>query len=157
MKDIYFILLIFCSRPPSLSLLTIGQIQAEYHLHKNPGQVRGKEPALSERCILVSGPNAQIPEGERRLPHHIEFSDGTVMKLVNDGKQRVIDSKKHKDEHSKMYADMFLYLPWQDEEEFLGEARISEVACEALWDEFGEMALDLKEQLRLMIRNSRLA
>ena len=102
----------------------------------------------------MSGTNAGRPKTSSR---HIKFSDGSVTVLVNDCNQGVFYSKKYKDEHSKMYADMFLYLPWQDEEEFLGEAKISEVACEALWDEFGEMALDLKEQLRLMIRNSRLA
>ena len=147
----------FCFRPTSLSLLTIGQIQAEYRLHKNPERMRGKEAELSNRCILVSGPNAGIPEEQRLLPRHIEFSDGSVMVLVNDGNQRVIDSKTHKDEHSKMYAAMFLYLPWQNEEEFLGEASRSEEACQALWDEYKEMALDLKEQLRLAIRNSRLS
>ena len=105
----------------------------------------------------MSGPNAEIPEDQRLLPRHIEFSDGSVMVLVNDGKQRVIDSKKHKDKHSQMYADMFLYLPWQNEEEFLGESSRSEEACQALWDDFKEMALDLKEQLRLTIRNARLS
>ena len=96
----------FCFRPASLSLLTIGQIQAEYRLHKKPEEKRGKEAELSNRCILVSGPNAEIPEDQRLLPRHIEFSDGSVMVLVNDGNQRVIYSKKHKEKQSKSHISL---------------------------------------------------
>ena len=144
-------------RSTSLALLTIGQILTEYRFHKNPVQLRGKEAGLSDRFILVSGPFAYIPEERRRLPNHIEFSDGTVMVLVRNGNQRVIDSKNHKDDHRRKYADMFLYLPWEDEEEFLGESSRSEEACLELWNVVGEMALDLKEQLRRMTRKARLS
>ena len=67
---------------------------------------------------------------------------------------RVIDHKKNKDKHAQIYADMFLYLPWQDEEQFHGEASRSEEACQALLDEWGDAAKDLKEQLYQMIKQS---
>ena len=66
--------------------------------------------------------------------------------LVKDGNQRVIDSKKHTSDHAKQYADIFLYLPWDDEEDFLGESSRSMEACQAMWDVHKDMALDLKEQ-----------
>ena len=144
-------------RSTSLALLTIGQILAEYRFHKNPVQLRGKEAGLSDRYILVSGHNANIPEERRRLPSHIEFFDGTVIVLLKDGNQRVIDSKKHTSDHAKQYADMFLYLPWDDEEDFLGESSRSMEACQAMWDVHKDMALDLKEQLRCMTRKARLS
>jgi len=53
-----------------------------------------------------------------------------------------------------MYADLFLYVPWQDEETFLGEASRSEEACQKMWDEWGEAAKDLKKQLYRMIKES---
>ena len=53
-----------------------------------------------------------------------------------------------------MYADMFLYLPWQDEEQFFGDASRSEEVCQAMWDEWEDAAIDLKEQLYRMIKKS---
>ena len=65
-----------------------------------------------------------------------------------------IGPKKHKDKHAQMYADMFLYVPWQDEEVFFGEASRSEEACQALWDLWGDAAKDQKRQLDRMIKES---
>ena len=79
----------------------------------------------------MSGTNAGRPKTSSR---HIKFSDGSVTVLVNDCNQGVFYSKKYKDEHSKMYANLFLYLPWQNEKEFLGESSRSEEVCQAIWD-----------------------
>jgi hypothetical protein len=114
-----------CFRPSSLALLTIGQTQAEYRPAKPEEQMayKDKEPSLSsDRHILVSGPNTNVPPEERCLPSHIQLSDGKILILLKNVPPRVIDTKKHKDLHAQLYADMFLYLPWQDEEQFLGEA-----------------------------------
>ena len=46
--------------------------------------------------------------------------------------------------NAQMYADMFLYIPWQDEEVFFGEAGRSEEAGQKLWDKWGDAAKDLK-------------
>ena len=111
------------------------------------------EPTLyPDRLILVSGPNAKEPEENRHLPSHIQLSDGSILILLTT--PRVIDPKKHKDKHAQMYADLFLYVPWQDEETFLGEASRSEEACQKMWDEWGEAAKDLKKQLYRMIKES---
>ena len=147
----------YCFRPSSLALLTIGQTQTEYRLAKPEAHSRykDKEPTLSpNRYILVSGQNENVPEEERRLPSHIELSDGSILVLLTTGKPRVINPKKHKDKHAQMYADMFLYLPWQDEKQFLGEASRSKEVCQAMWDEWGDAAKDLKEQLYDMIKRS---
>ena len=103
-----------------------------------------KEPTLSpDRHILVSGPNTNVPPDERCLPYHIQLSDGKILILLRNVPPRVIDTKKHKeDSHAQMYADMFLYLPWKDEEQFLGDASRSEEVCQAMWDEWGDAALD---------------
>ena len=100
-------------RSTSLALLTIGQILTEYRFHKNPVQLRGKEAGLSDRLILVSGPFAYVPEERRRLPNHIEFSDGTVMVLVRNGNQRVIDSKNHKDDHRRSLNEAEIKFSFQ--------------------------------------------
>ena len=111
------------------------------------------EPTLyPDRLILVSGPNAKEPEENRHLPSHIQLSDGSILILLTT--PRVIDPKKHKDKHAQMYADLFLYVPWQDEETFLGEASRSEEACQKKWDEWGEAAIDLKKQLYKKIKES---
>ena len=56
--------------------------------------------------------------------------------------------------HKQMYADMFLYIPWDNEERFLGHAKSSIEVCQAMWDEYGEAAIDLKNQLRSIIKQS---
>ena len=53
-----------------------------------------------------------------------------------------------------MYSDLFLYVPWENEEQFLGEARESEEACKALWDRYEESVRDLKNQLKSRIRSA---
>ena len=146
----------FC-RPSSLALLTIGQTQAEYRPATPEEQVnyKDKEPTLSpNRHILVSGPNANVHPEDRLLPSHIQLSDGKILLLLKNVPSRVIHPKKHKDCHAQMYADMFLYLPWQNEEQFLGEASKSKEVCQAMWDEWGDAAKDLKEQLYDMIKRS---
>ena len=77
-----------------------------------------------------------------------------ILILLRNVPQRVIDTKKHKDPHALMYSDMFLYLPWQDEEQFLGEASRSMEVCQAMWDKWGTAAKDLKKQLYDMIKRS---
>lgn len=147
-------------RPRSMSLITPGQLLAQYRLAKPDERAlyMDKEPTLSaDRYILVSGPNVNVPLEDRCLPTHIVLSDGRILLLLRNCPARVIDTEKHKDKHSQMYADMFLYVPWEDEEHFLGGARRSLEACQAKWEEWGEAALDLKNQLRSMVKESWLA
>ena len=56
-----------------------------------------------------------------------------------------------------MYADMFLYVPWDNEEEFLGTAKRSLDECKAKWDELGPAALDLKGQIQELVKTSLLS
>ena len=65
-----------------------------------------------------------------------------------------METQNHRDVHKQMYADMFLYIPWDNEERFLGDAKSSIVVCQAMWDEYGEAAIDMKNQLRNMIKKS---
>ena len=102
----------------------------------------------------MSGPNANEPEEGRRLQSHIKLCDGSILILMTTVLPTVIDPKKHKDKHAQMYADMFLYLPWQDGEQFLGEASRSEEVCQAMWDNRGDAAKDLKQQLYSKIKES---
>ena len=141
-----------------MELITVGQTQAEYRA-ATPEEARrykDREPTTTypDRLILVSGPNANKPEEERKLPSHINLSDGSFLILLTTTPPRVIDPKKHTDEHAQMYADMFLYVPWQDEEVFFGEASRSVEACQALRDLWGDAAKDLKRQLYRMIKES---
>ena len=39
---------------------------------------------------------------------------------------------------------MFLCIPWQDEEDFFGEASRSEETCQKLWDKWRDSAKDLE-------------
>ena len=131
------------------ALLTIGQTQSMYRLAKPDEQERykDKEPDLSSnRYILVSGNNSNIGLEDRRLPSHIKLSDGRILLLMR--RPRVLDTQKHKDVHRQMYADLFMYIPWENEEQFLGEARHSMEVCQAKWDEYGQAAIDMKNQLR---------
>ena len=144
-------------RPPLVDLLTIGQMKAEYRQAKpvERERLKGVEPTFpSDRYILVSHLNSHVERQHRRLPSHFELSDGTVFMLLTQAPPRVIDSMEHEDSHAAMYADMFLYLPWSKEEEFLGSACESEEACRDLWEIYGEAALDVKSQLIKMVKNA---
>ena len=149
--------LTYCFRPSSVAKLTIGQTQAAYRAATPREQLAYKdtEPTMCpDRHILVSGQNANIPPEERCLPSHIQLSDGKILLLLRNVPPRVVYTNRHKDTHAQMYSDMFLYLPWQDEEQFLGEASRSFDHCQAMWDEYGAAALDLKQQLNEMIKQS---
>ena len=110
-----------------------------------------------DRYILVSGENSEIPFEQRRLPKHILLSDGSVLLLLRSSSTRIIDTQEHRDVHRQMYADMFLYLPWDNEEDFLGEARRSFDVCQAKWNLLGHAALDLKQQLKELVKTSLLS
>ena len=146
-----------CCRPQStaMALLTIGQTQSMYRLGKPDEQERykDKDPAMSSnRYILVSGSNSNVVLEDRRLPSHIKLSDGRILLLMR--RPRVLDTQKHKDIHKRMYADLFMYIPWEDEEQFLGEAKHSIEVCQAKWDEYGQAATDMKNQLRNIIKQA---
>ena len=111
----------------------------------------------ADRYILVSGEYSGIPKEERRLPEHITLTDGTVLRLIRSSSTRIIDTQVHKDVHRQMYADMFLYVPWDNEEDFLGEASRSLEACRAKWDLLGHAALDLKRQLKELVKSTLLS
>lgn len=144
-------------RPECAQLFTVGQLSSMYRPAK-PDELESyinKPPILSEtKFILVSGRNAQIPENQRRLPSHIVLADGQTLLLLRNIPARVLDTPKEKDEHSRMYANLFLYVPFSDEESFLGEARRSLEACHAKWLEFGAAATDLRNQLRTFVTES---
>ena len=128
-------------------MLTIAQNQVEYRLAQpnEKTELRGKEPTYTEgRTILVAGDNNKISEDERLLPSHFVLADGNVMVRLRLENLRVTNTKHHGSKHEQMYSDMFLYVPWENEERFLGEARESEEACKALWDRYEESVRDLK-------------
>ena len=146
----------FCFRllSPATALLTIAQTQSMYRLGKPDEQDRYKdeEPHMSSnRYILVSA-NSNVVLEDRRLPSHIKLSDGRILLLMR--RPRVLDTQKHKDIHKRMYADLFLYIPWENEEQFLREAKHSMEVCQAKWDEYGEAAIDMKNQLRNIIKQA---
>lgn len=155
----YTIVNTFCLRllstKTATNLLTIGQTQSMYRLAKPDEQERHRdtEPELSStRYILVSGSNSNFVLEDRRLPSHIKLADGRILILMR--RPRVLDTQKHKDIHKQMYADLFLYIPWENEEQFLGEAKHSLEVCQALWDEHGQAAIDMKNQLRNTIKQA---
>ena len=149
--------LLHICRPHYASLITIGQLLVDYRRAK-PQERKvyfQKEVEFNEhRHILVSGRNSEIPPEERKLPKHIVFSDGTVYMLLKSTSTRILDTKEHSDDHHQMYADMFLYIPWDSEEEFLGTAKNSIDDCQAKWNEFGHEALDIKNQIREKVKAS---
>ena len=149
----------FC-RPSYARLITPGQLLAQYRLAK-PQERKAccqKDPEFSaDRYILVSGENSGIPLDQRRLPKHIVLSDGSVLLLLRSSSTRIIDTQEHKDVHRQRYADMFLYIPWDNEEDFLGEASRSFEACRAKWDLLGPAAQDLKQQLKELVKTSLLS
>ena len=112
---------------------------------------KDEDPFLTERYILVSGSNRNVPLNDRRLPSHIKLSDGRILLLMR--RPRVLDTQNHKDIHKQRYADMFLYIPWENEERFLGGSKCS-IICQAMWEEYGEAATDMKNQLREVIKQS---
>ena len=146
-----------CFRPQSLRLLTLAQSQVEFRLAKPDEKtgLRGKEPTYMEgRTILVTRDNNNIPEDERLLPSHFVLADGNVMVRLRLENLRVMSSNHHGSKHEQMYSDMFLYVPWENEEQFLGEARESEEACKTLWERYKESIRDLKNQLKSRIRSA---
>ena len=135
-------------RPAYARRITPGQLLAQYRLAKPQEReaYSQKEPDFAtDRYILVSGENSGIPSEQRRLPKHIVLSDSSVLLLLRSSSTCVIDTQEHRDVRRQMYADMFLYLPWDNEEDFLGEARRSFDACKAKWNLLGHAALDLKQ------------
>ena len=138
-------------------MLTLAQSLVEFRLAKPEVKagLRGKDPTHTEgRTILVAGENQNIPETERLLPSHFELTDGNIMVRLRLENLRVISTKHHGSKHEQMYSDLFLYVPWENEEQFLGEARESEEACKALWDRYEESVRDLKNQLKSRIRSA---
>ena len=138
-------------------MLTLAQNQAEYRLAKPSVKtgLRGKQPTFTEgRTILVAGDNADVPEDERLLPSHFLLGDRNVMVRLRSENLRVTSTKHHGSKHEQMYSDMFLYVPWENEEQFLGEARQSEEACQALWDRYEASVQDIKTQLTRRIRRA---
>ena len=114
---------------------------------------KDKEPNLiSNRYILVSGSNSSVALEDRHLPSHIKLSDGCILLLMR--RPRVLDTQKHRDIHKQMYANLFLYIPWENEEQFLGEAKSSMEVCQAKWEEYGQAAINMKNQLRNIIKQS---
>ena len=135
----------------------MAQSQVEFRLAKPEVKagLRGKDPTYTEgRTILVAGENSNIPEAERLLPSHFELTDGNVMVRLRLENLRVMSTKHHGSKHEQMYSDMFLYVPWENEERFLGRARESEEACKALWERYKESIRDLKNQLKSRIRSA---
>ena len=144
-------------RPSSAGLMTAGQLVTMYRLAKPDEHDRFIDlpPTFSQtKFILVSGPIAQVPLENRRLPSHMVLSDGRTLLLLRNVPARVIDTQQHTDEHSRLYAHLFLYVPWVDEEEFLGDARRSLEFCRAKWEEWGDAAIDLKSQLHDFVKQS---
>ena len=138
-------------------MLTLAQSQVEFRLAKPDVKagLRGKDPTYTEgRTILVAGENHNIPESERLLPSHFELTDGNIMVRLRLENLRVISTKHHGSKHEQMYSDLFLYVPWENEEQFLGEARESEEACKALWERYKESIRDIKNQLKSRIRSA---
>ena len=80
-----------------------------------------------------------------------------MLLLLRSSSTRIIDTQDHKDNHRRMYADMFLYIPWDNEEDFLGDASRSFEACRAKYDLLGPAALDLKQQLKELVKSSLLS
>ena len=144
-------------RPPSVGLITIGQLLVDYRRAK-PQEREAylmKDVEFSDHGhILVSGIHSGIPPEERRLPRHIVFSDDTVYLLLKSSSRRILDTQEHSDAHRRMYANLFLYIPWDKEEEFLGRAKDSMQDCQTLWDEFGPAALDIKNQIQEKVKDS---
>ena len=109
----------------------------------------------SARPPSLRGSNAKsgTTEARRQVPKEVSgiLTNGQTQATKPP---RVIDPKKHKDKLAQMYANMFLYIPWQDEEDFFGEASRSEEACQKLWEEWGDAAKYLKKQLYRRIKES---
>ena len=80
-----------------------------------------------------------------------------MLVLIKKSSLRVINTWNHKGKHSQMYSDLFLYLPWENEEEFLGEASRFEEACQEMWEMYGEAALSVKEQLKSLAKEALLS
>ena len=135
----------------------MGQLGVNYRLAKPDEReaYKDKDPEFcQDRYILVSGVHAEVLPENRRLPKHIVLTDGTVLLLLRSSSTRVLDTQEHKEQHRQMYGDMFLYVPWENEEEFLGNARRSIDDCQAKWNEWGAAAIDLKHQLQMLTRES---
>ena len=73
------------------------------------------------------------------------------MILMKASARRVINHGHHKSNHEKMYADMLIFLPWDSEEDFLGDACRSKEACEAMWEEYEEAVYSVKRQLNRLV------
>ena len=118
-------------------------------------ELRGKEPTYTDgRTILVAGDKSNVPEEERLLPSHFVLADGNVMVRLRSENLKVTSTKHHGSKHEQMYSNMFLYVPWEKEEQFPGEARESEEACQALWDRYEASVQDIKTQLTRRIRRA---
>ena len=137
-------------------------MKVEYRLAKPEEREKrsGIAPSFPpDRYILVSQLNEHVPDEDRRLPSHIMLGEGEMMVLLKKSSLRVLNTVKHKDKdmHARMYSDMLIYLPWDNEEEFLGEACRSEDVCQEMWEEYGEAALSVKTQLNNLVKEALLS
>ena len=101
---------------------------------------------------MVHGEYQDIPVEERPLPSHISMAGGGVM--VRREKPICLDHPYHRDEHSRMYADLLMHRAWTSEFDFLGEAAESEDKCREMWTAEEDYCQATAEELKHMLRQS---
>ena len=111
--------------------------------------------STDEFWIVAHGELSNIPIEERPLPSHILLDDGQLM-VLREKPVCIRKSSHSRDEHNKMYASLLMYLPWQNEVDYLGAAATSIETCQTMWEAHEEQCLSTAEELKRMLRNSAL-
>ena len=105
--------------------------------------------------VVVHGEFQQIPIVERPLPSHILLSGGGVM--VRRVKPICLDKPNHRDEHSRMYADLIMHRAWTSESDYLGDAAASVDRCMEMWTAERDNCQSTANELNSMLKQSLLS
>ena len=68
-----------------------------------------------------------------------------------------LDKPNHRDEHSKMYADLLMHKAWTSELDYLGEAADSVDRCMEMWTAEKDHCQATANELKHMLRQSLLS
>ena len=102
--------------------------------------------------IVAHGVHAEIPIEERPLPSHIFLREGGIMVLR--GTPVCVDKPYPKDQHSRTYANLLMYLPWKSEADYLGDAAASPEKCQEMWEDKQVTCQNTADELKRMLRDS---
>ena len=141
-------------RPVSQQLLTPSQFTMCFRQAK-PDEVERHQDNVGlfspSQYIVVGGPDAVVPECDRRLVLAYWTQDRKLMILRRN--PVVMDTSKFSldQEHNRLYGELLMFRHWNNEDLFLGTARQSKEACLSLYRNERTAINEVAEGLRQLL------